>query len=236
MRPRTTYAGTPAQNKKKHDEKLSQLSKEMKDYLTVIPDAEELQPDRSRERMTPDKVAVVLKCLVRDDAPKKLELSYVSGVLGETGHEYILADTDGYKLAFFVRGGQLTNCWRCVTPKGKEYNVAVDSGQPVCNYLEHKDWLALDKLVRSFNGETEVRKIGVREFYQVVIDMDTDRENSMGPMYDKGPTSQGKEFPRELMKMHARFYSRADAQAVAESAEKYLEIKNRELSKSKKRK
>ena len=205
-------------------------------YLVGIPDDAFLQPDMSRDRITDKQVATVLKCIIgTPDAPKKMELTYVSKVMGgANGH--LLADAADYKMAFFVRDGIITNCFRCVTPSGKEYNAAADPGQPVCNHLKMEEWHLLRQMLRSFNESGEERRIGVVCRYRVMIDVGTERQGPMSVMFDKGPTKAGMEFPKELRSFYADFDSEEEATKVAEKATRYFKARNEELAKTRKKK
>ena len=207
------------------------------DYLVGIPDDNFLQPDMNRQRITPKQVAAVIKCIIEaPDATKPIPLTYVSGVLGGSSDGYLLADAGDYKLAFFVRNGAITNCFRCVTPSLKEYNAAVDGGDAVCNLLKNEEWNELRLRLRSFNHTDEERRIGVVCRYRVMIDVGTEREGPMSSMYDKGPTKAGMEFPNLLRPFFADFNSAEEAEAMAAKARAYFKTKNEELSKTRKKK
>lgn len=102
--------------------------------LIRIPSDCPLQPDETRKRIDHESAATVLHCLLgREDAPMELKLYSTSGIKGARGEEWVEAsiqrDTGFYNLAFYVRGGVITNLFMLRTPKGSEYCLR-DGGDP----------------------------------------------------------------------------------------------------------
>lgn len=91
-----------------------------------------IRPDMPR--ITAEQCAMAVNCLVRDDAPRKLEVLHTTGMIGERGDEWVEASSAWaggvYRFCFFVRGGVITNCFFMSTPKNSEYFINLDGGNP----------------------------------------------------------------------------------------------------------
>lgn len=233
----TVYGSDPAANKSAHHSELARRARERADYLVGIPDDPALAPMRSAPRITSEQAAAILKCIALDGQKKKFMLSSVSGVLGVTGSEYLLADADGYRLAFFVRNGAVTNCFRCVTPSGREYNAAIDGGLPVCSHLTVAQWGLLGEMLMAFNSSDDERPIGVRKVY--IVEIDHGKPNATrvggGAWGQVGAESWGgAEFPDSLRKFPAIFYDPKEAQKAADGLAQYLGKRAAAIGKKKK--
>ena len=84
--------------------------------------------------MTAEQCAMTIGCLIHDDGPRNLKLLHTTGLKGEPGNEWVECSAawgDGfYRWAMFVRGGMITNCFICLSPKGAEYEINRDGGSP----------------------------------------------------------------------------------------------------------
>lgn len=118
--------------------------------LLRIPSDCGLVSDPKRPRLNDEQAALAVNCLIRDDGPRKLRISCTSGVKGKPGDEWVEVDspwdTGYYRFAFYYRGGMITNLFRMTTPKGSEYDIALDGGNPF-DHVSIPDRITLSRMV-----------------------------------------------------------------------------------------
>lgn len=86
-----------------------------------------IQPDKSRPRMTHADVLKITGAILSG----KIRITRNSGILGEHGEEWVDVEARGYHLNFWVRGSSVTNVFMARTPKGREYSINDDGGNPL---------------------------------------------------------------------------------------------------------
>lgn len=101
--------------------------------------------DPSRPRVSPESSAIILKCILHGE-PKKLNLSYTSGIQGRDGEEWVEFSADGYRMAAFVRDKSVTNLFLAISPKNSEYYLPSEGGN-VFSHLSHKEQQQLTELL-----------------------------------------------------------------------------------------
>lgn len=91
----------------------------------------------SAKRLTADQAAVTISCLFEDDAPKEFIIYEGSKILEEAGQQWQEfsfgekgEEEQPYMAAVFWRDGCVTSLFHLRTPKGSEFLLGTDAGNP----------------------------------------------------------------------------------------------------------
>ena len=122
-----------------------------------------LVSDPNRSRLTDEQCAMTVNCLIRDDGPRNLTLLHTTGLKGEPGNEWVECSSSWgggvYRWVFFVRGGYVSNCFLCTTPKMSEYNINIDRGSPFDDVSIEDRTKLTHLLITSVNKKTGVEVV-----------------------------------------------------------------------------
>lgn len=143
--------------------------------------------DDTQPPITAAQVAALIKCLVRDDQQKKLEITFTSHIMGKPPQEIVQFIASGYSFQAFVNNStSVANVFFAKTPKGANYHIDLVQGKSVASFLSIEEQQKLTELVLPKQPDkVELRKCyvlycnGVRSYPLQAYETEADGQKAL---------------------------------------------------------